>query len=361
MVLRSIKISHKLASYDCQMLPTERDVHSAILIVAMTLLALAVGAATTHAENRVGLERISAARGSDRFTVLVWYPTRAAESQQRVGLYSLRVAWRAAPAPGRHGLIVISHGSGGDELNHRDTAKALARAGYVVAALRHPGDHWRDTSRVGTRQHLSLRPREVSATLDAVLAKRRFGGRIDARRIGALGLSAGGYAVLAAAGARATPALLPRHCARQPRDARFCAYGWRPKRWGPVDRSARPPRLDGLKDRRIRAVVAMAPIGAVFGPGAFGGVSARVRLYRAGRDGILRYPWHVHHVHRLLRRRHDYVTIPGIGHMTFVAPFTGLVARFAGEAAKDPPGVDRAAVHRRLNREIVVFFNRALN
>ena len=44
-------------------------------------------------------------------------------------------------------LIVISHGRRGWFGTHHDTAAALADAGFVVAALNHPGDTWRDTSR----------------------------------------------------------------------------------------------------------------------------------------------------------------------------------------------------------------------
>lgn len=334
-----------------------RLITSTVMVLAWLAIAPATAA---QAESRVGLTRITASQGSDRFTVLVWYPTHASEGSHMVGLYSVNVAWDAPPAPGPHGLIVISHGSGGDELNHRDTAKALARAGYVVAAPRHPGDHWRDLSRVGTKSHMTLRPREVTATLDAVLADRRFAGRVDRRRIGAFGFSAGGYGALVAAGAQPTLARLPRHCARNRADTQFCAYGWRPNRWGTVDRSAAPPRLTGLKDRRLRAVVAAAPIGAVFGPGAFDDVRIPVRIYRAGRDGVLRYPWHAEAVHGLMRRAHDYIVVPEIWHMTFIAPFPSMLASLVGDAAKDPPGVDRAAFHRRLNTEVVAFFDRAL-
>ena len=36
-------------------------------------------------------------------------------------------------------VIVISHGSGGSFLGHHDTAETLADAGFVVAAISHPG------------------------------------------------------------------------------------------------------------------------------------------------------------------------------------------------------------------------------
>jgi predicted dienelactone hydrolase len=38
-------------------------------------------------------------------------------------------------------LIVLSHGNSGTELGHSSLAEALAQGGYLVAALRHPGDN----------------------------------------------------------------------------------------------------------------------------------------------------------------------------------------------------------------------------
>jgi predicted dienelactone hydrolase len=313
-----------------------------------------------QAESRVGFRTIMVNRDGDRYPARVWYPTRGREIAYQAGLYLLRVAPNAAPTRGPHGLVAMSHGSGGDELNHRDSAAALARAGFVVVAPRHPGDHWRDLSRVGTKRHMTARPREVSAALDAVLAHPVLARILDRRRIGGMGFSAGGYGVLVAAGARPTPALLPRHCAQNYADRGFCSYGWRPNRWGAVDRSPRPPKLTGLRDPRIRAAVILAPIGAVFGPGALDGVKIPLRLYRAERDGVLRYPWHADRVHQLMRRPHEYVVVPNSGHMAFIAPFPRHLRALVGAAARDPLGFDRGAFHRRLNVEIVAFFRRAL-
>ena len=54
-------------------------------------------------------------------------------------------ATRGAPiGEGRYGLILLSHGTGGGRLNHRDTAIRLAETGYIVAAPEHAGDSWRD-------------------------------------------------------------------------------------------------------------------------------------------------------------------------------------------------------------------------
>src|SRR6516225_10230116 len=61
--------------------------------------------------------------------VNLYYPTEAAERSIAMGPYVAHVAPQAAPAPTFKGLIVISHGKGGAELNHESLDEALARAG----------------------------------------------------------------------------------------------------------------------------------------------------------------------------------------------------------------------------------------
>ena len=71
---------------------------------------------------------------------------------------------REAPiGAGRYGLIVMSHGTGGGRLNHRDTSIRLAESGYVVAAPEHAGDNFRDKRYSGTSENWRRRPRQLSA------------------------------------------------------------------------------------------------------------------------------------------------------------------------------------------------------
>jgi predicted dienelactone hydrolase len=52
--------------------------------------------------------------------------------------------------------------------------------------------------------------------------------------------------------------------------------------------------------------------------------------------------------------------VKGAGHFSFVARFPMALRIVAGEAARDPNGFDRNALHALMNREIVGFFNRTL-
>ena len=79
-------------------------------------------------------------------TVALYYPTTAAPRAIAMGPFALDVAIGAKPVDKVKALILLSHGIGGSELGHSVLAQALARDGYLVAALRHPGDNWQDRS-----------------------------------------------------------------------------------------------------------------------------------------------------------------------------------------------------------------------
>ena len=103
----------------------------------------------------------------DAVKVGIWYPTDAAASDEDVGLFTQHVAPDAPVSGAGHALVVISHGTGGALEGHYDTAMALAGAGYVVAALAHPGDNFRDDSRAAD---LAARPRAVRDLVGFMLA-----------------------------------------------------------------------------------------------------------------------------------------------------------------------------------------------
>jgi len=290
--------------------------------------------------------------GKDRIAVALSYPTTAKEADVQMGPYTLRMAQDAPVAKGRHGIILLSHGAGGGNLNHRTTAFALSRAGWIVAAIEHPGGNWRDRRRIGTHVDFEGRPRHLRAVLDALLAHPQWSKAADPKRVGAVGYSMGGYTVLAAVGGRPDVQRLARHCSENIRKDRvFCGYR---KSAGTL------PPLKIVPDRRIGAALVVAPVAAIFGPGAFKGVTAKIRVYRAEKDEELAYPFHAAHLQALLPTGSEYRTVKGIGHFTFIAPFPAGLRGIAGRVANDPPGVDRAQVHKVLNAEIVKFFESAL-
>ena len=313
-------------------------------------IVLAVALLSAHANaGGVGYRDIAVEAGGERMLTALWYPAGAPAGRTVEGPFAMAATRNAPLADGRFGLVLISHGTGGHRLGHRGTAIRLAQAGYIVAAPDHAGDSWRDSRFAGTAANWRRRPRQLSAVLDRLFGDPVFGVRIDPRRIGAIGHSAGGYTVLALIGGRADPSLLVRHCTRnRAGDPDFCAYG---RQDAPVGGA-----LPDLGDRRVRAVVAVAPVGALFGPGAFADVSAPAQIHRLGRDRILRRPWHADNIARLMGGKARLLVHPEAHHFAFIAPFPAALAGEVGAPARDPPGFDRRAFLARIDRQILAFF-----
>ena len=301
----------------------------------------------------VGFRDIHVESDGERLVTALWYPTEAATGQTAVGPFTMDAIRGAPLGNGRYGLVLLSHGTGGGRLNHRDTAIRLAEAGYIVAAPEHAGDSWRDGRHSGTSANWLRRPRQLGAVLDRLLNDAEFGPRIDDERIGAVGHSAGGYSVLALIGGRADLSVLAHHCTRhRAEDPQFCAYG----RPGGHDDLTMP----NLTDRRVGAVVAVAPVGALFGEGAFSGVVIPTQIHRLDNDRVLRRPWHAEHIAAQMGDRARLVVHPKAHHFAFISPFPPALADGVGPAGYDPEGFDRRAFLAQIDEQILEFFDAAL-
>lgn len=344
-----------------------RNARAPLLAAFMTLLAWATPASAQYA----GL-RTLVVPGAEPVTVALFYPTPAVARTQPMG------PWRPVVMPGApvattplKGLILISHGTGGHELGHHNLATRLAADGYLVAALRHPGDNWEDRSMITSGRYFSERPRQASRVLDALLASPEWGPRIPAGRIGAVGHSAGGYTVLALAGAQAEPARAAQHCRSVSDDPGFCSLGKLPSRpqsgqaapaaaaSAQVPAAAQDGPLVSVADPRIRAVVAMAPMSVVFTPDSLKVISVPVRVMVAERDAVLTSKYHGAYVAANLPSAQA-STVPGAGHFAFMAQSVWPLASEAGDAAANPEGFDRLAYHATLENEVAEFLDRQL-
>src|SRR5262249_33659150 len=151
-------------------------------------------------------------RGAQTHALLtqIWYPAGEAsvEQPQWIGPpgAALFSAGRAAPdasiatSPSRFPLIMLSHGTGGTAAIVAWLGTALASRGYIVAAVNHPGNNGLEQY---TPQGFTLwweRGKDIGVVIDCMLTDSTFGGRADARRIGAAGFSLGGYTMIELAG-----------------------------------------------------------------------------------------------------------------------------------------------------------------
>jgi predicted dienelactone hydrolase len=285
-------------------------------LLALLLLASGVagGAATAKSAANVGFEELSVPYGSEPpIKIGVWYPTTSAASPQPLGGWSQTIAPAAPIAPGRHPLVVMSHGNGGWFAGHYDTALALAHAGFVVAALTHPGDNYQDQSRA---TDMAARPRALHRLIDYLLAEWPSHGSIDPARIGAFGFSSGGFTVLVAIGGVPDFGKFPAHCQAHP-DYFDCKLSGNV----PADIATHFPPSVWLHDDRIKAAVVAAPaLGFTFAPDGLKTVAIPVQLWRAEADRILPHPDYAEAVRGALPTPPDYHVVPNADHFDFLAP-----------------------------------------
>lgn len=260
------------------------------------------------------------------------------------------------PAEGpRRPLLVLSHGRGGNALVSAWLGQRLAEASYVVAAIDHPRANGWDSSIVYLSTRIWQRPVDVSVGITHLLADPTWGPRLDPERIAVAGHSQGGFTALWLGGA-------------QVNEDRFLAYQ---RRWKNDPRvpahlraqmqvDAAPAR--GLRDGRVRALVAMAP-GLVQG---FGMDAAGLRqvaipaLIAVGSADAATPPAE----NAAFAARHvpgaDYLEIPGAGHEIFTNRCDDEGRTEFPADCTDAPGVDRAAIHRDFARRVLRFLDQAL-
>ena len=292
--------------------------------------------------------------------VVLFYPTQDSARAVPMGPFTPTVAINGKPDASVKGLLLLSHGTGGSELGHSGLAAALAKNGYLVAAMRHPGDNWQDQSLLGAPggSYFSERPRQASRVIDAILRDPEWTRRIQADahgpRIGALGHSAGGYTVLALAGGIPDLTRIASHCVTGSDDPIFCSMGKRATNAG-----AGKISFEGLRDLRVRAVAALAPASVMFSAQSLATISIPVTLYAGDKDTFLVPRYHAEWLRQNIANA-DYHAVPNAGHYAFMDTPGMPIPSPDGDLGTNPQGFDRSAFQKELASELVRFFDRTL-
>lgn len=254
-----------------------------------------------------------------------------------------------SPPSGSGSLVVISHGTGGNLNSHIDTARALAHSGFVVVALTHPGDNFRDLSAVGKPDWFVDRTRQVSRAIDFMFTRWEGRTRLIPDRVGMFGFSAGATTALISIGGVPDLERVPVHCAKQPEFV--CSL------MAPTSVSGGPPP-QWTHDRRIAAVVVVAPgLGFAFAPSGLATVSVPVQLWSGDADRAVPFETNTAIVRELLPQAPEFHDVPGAVHFSFLAP---CGTNTPSELCRDGAGFDRLAFHRELNSSVVRFFREHL-
>lgn len=326
------------------------------LFALFAVFILTLSASQANAAN-VGFEEVQISNGSDKpLTVGIWYPSDAPASDHRLGTFVQTVALDGAILGGaRLPLIVMSHGTGGWYGERYDTSMALARAGFVVAAVSHTGDTFDDRSR---SQRVVDRPAQIHRLIDFMTAEWVGHARIDAARIGAFGFSSGGFTTLVAIGGVPDLGKIAPHCQAHP--AYFdCTLSKSalPAEDEAATGRAHLPASAWIHDPRIKAAVVAAPaLGFTFGTEGLRTIRVPVQLWRAENDHILPHPEYAEAVRVALPTAPEFHLVPRAGHFDFLAPCNTLTAKVAPQICQSAPAFDRTGFHADFNAEVANFF-----
>lgn len=283
----------------------------------------------------------------------IWYPSTAPSAPVAMGPVTQDVALGGPIAGDALPLVVVSHGTGGSMLSHYDTAIALAQAGFVVAALVHTGDNYRDQSRAVL---ILDRPRQVSRVIDYLLSGWSGHQHLDAARIGMFGFSAGGFTTLVNIGGKPDMTKIAPYCAAHTSD-----FACQLSAAHPEAAAKAQGNVPVERDLRIKSAVVAAPaLGFAFSPDGLRGVTMPISLWRAEEDAILPHPWYAEAVRQALPVQPEFHLVPKAGHFDFLAPCSADLAALAPPICASAAGFDRGAFHASFNAAVVDFFVRTL-
>ncbi|MBC07838.1 hypothetical protein [Thalassospira sp.] len=314
------------------------------------------------ADDLAGYDRfdVDAAHRSRPVAASIWYRAETFIYRAPVNQSAL---WKstdayigAAVAPGKHPLILLSHGSGGNMDAIGWLSSELALRGAMVLAVNHPGSTSGDSS-PRRMAELGARAKDMKAALDQLLSHPEFEPYIDTDQISAAGFSLGGATVLNLAGLRFDRDAYRDYCQQFGTTVQDCAFLQK----GGVHLDQLPADLEaGSKDARISKFVAIEP-GMTFAVNddSLGDVDPDLLFIRLGRE----HGWKAADVtetgSNLLGELDDpsYVVFAPANHLTFLGECNPGAAELLAEMdddpiCSDPEGTDRAQIHQQIIDEI---------
>jgi predicted dienelactone hydrolase len=310
-----------------------------------------------YTKRPVGFATVAAPdAGAAPIAIAVWYPTDAMPLPGTLLGFNLISVARDAPVAGEAlPLVVISHGNGGGPGSHVDLALALAQSGFVVAAPMHTGDNYADQSALASARWLVDRTRHVHATLDYMLNTWPSHDRIDARRIGMFGYSAGGFTALTVIGGQPDLRLVASHCSARPE---FVCKLLADARSPLLNPATVPLAGDFARESRVKAASIAAPgLGFAFVPDGLASVSVPVQLWSGDADRNVPTSTNAGPVSAALGTRAKLHNVPGAGHFSFLVT-CGLFG--PPLLCRDADGFDRKRFHAQMNDAVVEFFRKTL-
>jgi predicted dienelactone hydrolase len=274
----------------------------------------------------------------------MWYPCAEPPGAVNLGKITVPAVMDCPLLREKLPLVVVSHGRGGSFTGHHDTDEVLADAGFIVAAINHPGDTASDLSRSGDLSVFVERPTDIKRLIDFLIGGSVLASKIDRENLGFFGFSRGGYTGLVLVGANPDFASAVPLC--QQSTAHFCEQILRKEF----------PAQPLTQDPRIKAAVIVDPLTIFFTADSFAAVKVPVQLWASerGGDGVL--PHSVDLVDSNLPARHEYHVVPNAGHFAFLAPCPPALVTELAEICVDANSFDRVAFHTQFDAAALAFF-----
>lgn len=350
------------------------------LLSSQFVLAQGFKAGVTSLTFHPKVERNWRGSANQELNCALWYPTdaQAQEKEQEFGPAGLPPLFHAgmaarnvalARSSGRLPLIVMSHGLGGAADQFGWIAPELARHGYMVLAVNHPGNNAMEPY---TAEGFLLwweRATDVSEVLDGLLADRTFGPHVDSTRIGALGYSMGGETVLALAGARIDQQAFIDFCLAHPQEqtcriptnvttgsAQELIAAVRASSAESLARSG-----DSYRDARIRAVFAISPaVGQAFHRSSFDYVNVPITMVTGSGDTLAPPEMNAEQFGAWMPQA-KVAVLKNAGHYVFLDTCTSEGLSAAPQYCIDDPAVNRESVHAKTTSMAISFFDHTLS
>ncbi|MGY4533100.1 putative dienelactone hydrolase [Pseudomonas sp. TE3786] len=325
-----------------------------LLLLGLVAICAPTLAATGGGRMTVGFHQMTLHDPLDQqpMQAVAFYPAFARATISNIGPYHIAAGQDAPVAPGHYPLLVLSHGNSGSPLAQHDLATYLAKHGFVVLAVVHPGDNYADQSRLGTLSNLYGRPMQISQAITDALQDPWLEPFLDEQRIGMIGYSAGGETALIVGGAQPQMQLLRDYCQAHPGDQDAC----RSQGELVVDRDDLVPE----SDPRVKALMLLAPLSLMFGKEELQDVQVPVLMYAGDHDQLLAIETNALALTHSLPQPPDYRLLDGAGHFIFMSPCSAEQEQMMPMLCEDAEGVDRGKIHRRMNAEAVEFFSTVL-
>lgn len=323
-------------------------------------IALLAGCATAphHPKSDVSAgydtQRITDANG--RLIQLdVWYPTTATEQPHSYNFGMGSVAKGTEVAGDALPVIILSHGSMGAASNYSWIAEPLARHGYIVLGVSHYGESpvfGPTTINPANVSHFGDRTRDTNVALDFLMSKSAYASRVDPKRMGAIGHSAGGATVLMLAGAPFSMADMRPYCAQARATDKGCQY---PVGAPSTDQEPAPSPTP------IKAFVVMDPAaGPGFSETRLPALTTPALVIGSVNNDFLPFAAHAGRVGDLLAAAETIRLTNGEGHFVYVDRCSLPINVMGVKLCADRDGVNRDATHAMLVPQILAFFDRYL-